>query len=82
MCGNAGLRQVMGGYTPGPSGAERQAMMDAPRLAREAAETQAAQGSNMKLAARNRRGGTSLLATGGIDGGIAPAAPGKAQLGA
>jgi hypothetical protein len=65
MCGNAGIKQLTGGYTPGPSDAERQAMIDAPRLASEAAAAGSAQSANAKLAARNARRSTSLLATGG-----------------
>lgn len=69
MCGNAGVNQTFGGYTPGPNAEERQAMIDAPVLARQAAETSAAQATNAKLAARNRRRGASLLATGAGDTG-------------
>ena len=83
MCGNAGLRQLSGGYTPGPSGEETAAMLAAPRLAAEAAQTQAAQAANSKLAARNKRRGASLLATGAGDtGALQPAGAGKSVLGA
>lgn len=77
MCGNAGWRQLTGGYTPGPSEAEKQAMRDAPRLAQEAADAKA----NSKLASRNRRVASSILATGAGTGAIQPLA-GKTQLGA
>lgn len=70
MCGNAGVRQLTGGYTPGPSEAEKRGMMDAPRLAAEAAATSAAQNANSKLAERNRRRAASLLATGAGDTGM------------
>jgi len=69
MCGNAGVNQTFGGYTPGPNAEERQAMIDAPRLAAEAAQTKASQAANSKLAARNKRRGASLLATGAGDTG-------------
>lgn len=69
MCGNAGYRQIMGTYTPGPSAEEQRAMIEAPVLARQAAETSAAQATNAKLAARNKRRGASLLATGAGDTG-------------
>lgn len=69
MCGNAGARQLFGGYTPGPNAEEQRAMIEAPVLARQAAETSAAQATNAKLAARNRRRGASLLATGAGDTG-------------
>lgn len=83
MCGNAGVRQLFGGYTPGPSGEEKQAMIDAPRLAAEAAQTSASQAANAKLAARNKRRGASLLATGAGDtGALQPAGAGKTVLGA
>ena len=83
MCGNAGARQAFGGYTPGPSGEEQAAMLAAPRLAAEAAQTQAAQAANAKLAARNKRRGASLLATGAGDtGALQPAGAGKSVLGA
>ena len=83
MCGNAGVRQLSGGYTPGPSGEETAAMLAAPRLAAEAAQTQAAQAANAKLAARNKRRGASLLATGAGDtGALQPAGAGKTVLGA
>lgn len=83
MCGNAGLRQLSGGYTPGPSGEETAAMLAAPRLAAEAAQTQASQAANSKLAARNKRRGASLLATGAGDtGALQPAGAGKSVLGA
>ena len=83
MCGNAGLRQAFGGYTPGPNAEERQAMIAAPRLAAEAAQTQASQAANAKLAARNKRRGASLLATGAGDtGALQPAGAGKTVLGA
>ena len=83
MCGNAGVRQAFGGYTPGPSGEEQAAMLAAPRLAAEAAQTQAAQAANAKLAARNKRRGASLLATGAGDAGaLQPAGAGKTVLGA
>ena len=81
MCGNAGLRQLTGGYTPGPNAEEKQAMIDAPRLAQEAADTKAAQNSNSKRASRNRRVASSILATGAGTGEIQPLA-GKTQLGA
>lgn len=70
MCGNAGVRQVFGGYTPGPSEAEQRAAIEAPVLARQAAETAAAQSANAKLAARNKRRAASLLATGAGDTGM------------
>lgn len=83
MCGNAGVRQAFGGYTPGPSGEEKAAMLAAPRLAAEAAQTQAGQAANAKLAARNKRRGASLLATGAGDtGALQPAGAGKSVLGA
>lgn len=83
MCGNAGLRQLTGGYTPGPSDAEKRAMMDAPRLAAEAAATSAAQAANAKLAERNRRRYASLLATGAGDSGMVQGATAsKTVLGA
>ena len=83
MCGNAGVRQLSGGYTPGPSGEEQAAMLAAPRLAAEAAQTQAAQAANAKLAARNKRRGASLLATvAGDTGALQPAGGGKSVLGA
>lgn len=83
MCGNAGIRQLSGGYTPGPSGEEKAAMLAAPRLAAEAAQTQAVQAANAKLAARNKRRGASLLATGAGDtGALQPAGAGKTVLGA
>ena len=85
MCGNAGVRQLTGGYTPGPSEAEKRAALDAPRLAQEAADIKAAQkaaqNSNSKLASRNRRVASSILATGAGTGAIQPLA-GKTQLGA
>ena len=81
MCGNAGVRQLTGGYTPGPSEDEKRAALDAPRLAQEAADIKAAQNSNSKLASRNRRVATSILATGAGTGAIQPLA-GKTQLGA
>jgi hypothetical protein len=81
MCGNAGLRQLTGGYTPGPNAQEQQAMIDAPRLAQEAADAKAAQNSNSRLASRNRRVASSILATGAGTGEIQPLA-GKTQLGA
>ena len=83
MCGNAGARQAFGGYTPGPNAEERQAEIDAPRLAAEAAHTKASQAANSKLAARNKRRGASLLATGAGDtGALQPAGAGKTVLGA
>lgn len=83
MCGNAGIRQLSGGYTPGPSVEENAAMLAAPRLAAEAAQTQASQAANAKLAARNKRRGASLLATGAGDtGALQPAGAGKTVLGA
>ena len=81
MCGNAGVRQLTGSYTPGPSDAEKRAALDAPRLAQEAADAKAAQNSNSKLASRNRRVATSILATGAGTGATQPLA-GKTQLGA
>ena len=81
MCGNAGVRQLTGGYTPGPSEAEKRAALDAPRLAQEAADIKAAQNSNSRLASRNRRVASSVLATGAGTGAIQPLA-GKTQLGA
>lgn len=68
---NPGLKTLMGTYTPGPSDAEKRGMMDAPRLAAEAAATGAAQAANAKLADRNRRRSASLLATGAGDTGMA-----------
>lgn len=83
MCGNAGMRQLTGGYTPGPSDEEKRAMMDAPRLAQEAANTAAAQSANAKLADRNRRRNASLLATGAGDtGAVQTTTPAKTVLGA
>ena len=83
MCGNAGVRQLSGSYTPGPNAEEMQAMIDAPRLAAEAAQTKASQVANAKLAARNKRRGASLLATGAGDtGALQPAGAGKTVLGA
>lgn len=83
MCGNAGVRQLSGSYTPGPNAEEMQAMIDAPRLAAEAAQTKAAQAANSKLAARNKRRGASLLATvAGDTGALQPAGAGKSVLGA
>ena len=82
MCGNAGIRQLTGGYTPGPSDEEKRAAMAAPRLAAEAANTSAAQDANAKLAARNKRRSVSLLATGAGDTGLVQAAGGKSVLGA
>lgn len=83
MCGNAGVRQLSGSYTPGPNAEEMQAMIDAPRLAAEAAQTKASQAANSKLAVRNKRRGASLLATGAGDtGALQPAGAGKSVLGA
>jgi len=83
MCGNAGIRQLTGGYTPGPSEEEKRGALDAPRLAAEAAQTKAVQAANSKLAARNKRRGASLLATGAGDtGALQPAGAGKTVLGA
>ena len=83
MCGNAGVRQLTGGYTPGPSEAEKRGMMDAPRLAAEAAANAAAQSANAKMAARNRRRSASLLATGSGDtGAVQTTTPAKNVLGA
>lgn len=67
---NPGVKTLMGTYTPGPSDAEKRGMMDAPRLAAEAAATGAAQAANAKLADRNRRRSASLLATGAGDTGM------------
>ena len=83
MCGNAGIRQLTGGYTPGPSEEEMRGALDAPRLAAEAVQTKASQAANAKLAARNKRRGASLLATGAGDtGALQPAGAGKTVLGA
>lgn len=80
---NPGFKQLTGAYTPGPSEAEKRAMMDAPRLAAEAAATSAAQAANAKLAERNRRRYASLLATGAGDTGIVQGATAsKTVLGA
>ena len=81
MCGNAGVRQLTGGYTPGPSEAEKRGALDAPRLAQEAADAKAAKNANSKLASRNRRVASSILATGAGTGAIEPLA-GKTKLGA
>ncbi len=69
IANNPGLKTITGAYTPGPSAEEQRAMIEAPVLARQAAETAAAQATNAKLAARNRRRGASLLATGAGDTG-------------
>lgn len=82
MCGNPGVRQIFGGYTPGPSEEEKRGALEAPRIAAEAAQTSAAQASNAKLAARNKRRGASLLATGAGDTGLVQAPGGKTALGA
>lgn len=80
---NPGFKQLTGGYTPGPSEAEKRGMMDAPRLAAEAAATSAAQAANAKLAANNRRRSASLLATGaGGTGAVQTTTPAKVVLGA
>ena len=66
MCGNAGVNQTFGGYTPGPNAEERQAMIDAPRLAAEAAQTKAVQSANAKLA----KDSAANIASGRMDGRI------------
>lgn len=79
---NPGVKTAMGTYTPGPNAEEKAAALAAPRLAAEAAQTSAAQSANSKLAARNKRRGASLLATGAGDTGLVQAAGGKSVLGA
>lgn len=80
---NPGVKTALGQYTPGPNAEEKQAAIDAPRLAAEAVDTKASQSANAKLAARNRRRGASLLATGAGDtGALQPAGGGKTVLGA
>lgn len=81
IANNPGFKTLTGSYTPGPSEAEKRGALDAPRLAQEAADTKAAQNSNSKLASRNRRVASSILATGAGTGAIQPIA-GKTQLGA
>lgn len=81
IANNPGFKTLTGAYTPGPSEAEKRGALDAPRLAQEAADAKAAQNSNSKLASRNRRVASSILATGAGTGEIQPLA-GKTQLGA
>lgn len=83
IANNPGFKTMTGAYTPGANAQEKQAAIDAPRLAAEAAATSAAQDANAKLAARNKRRGASLLATGAGDVGLVQSAPGsKVALGA
>lgn len=80
---NPGFKTITGAYTPGPNNEEKQGALNAPRLAAEAAQTSATQSANAKLAARNKRRGASLLATGAGDtGALQPAGGGKTVLGA
>ena len=80
---NPGVKTITGAYTPGPNAEEKNAALNAPRLAAEAAQTSATQNANAKLAARNKRRGASLLATGAGDTGVLQSpGGGKSVLGA
>lgn len=74
MCGT--INKLFGGgqaaMAPGPTPAQNQA----------AADASAAQSSNAKLAERNKRRSTSLLATGAGDTGMVQTNGGKTTLGA
>lgn len=82
LTNNPGFKTVTGAYTPGKNAEEKAAELAAPRLAAEAAQAKAGQDANAKLAARNKRRGASLLATGAGDTGLVQAPGGKSVLGA
>lgn len=91
MCGTAsklvgGLATMTNGLagallSGGQSGPSQLATSD-PAAKQAEADTKAAQSANAKLAARNRRRGSSLLATGAGDAGVVQPAGGKSVLGA
>lgn len=75
MCGL--IQSIFGG------GAPKMAPVVDAAAQQESADAKATQGANAKLAARNRRRGASLLATGAGDTGLAQSAPAaKTVLGA
>ena len=91
MCGNGFVSQVMGavgkvgqdvGLIPKSESVAQTPAPASVANSQALADTQASQSANAKLAARNKRRGASLLATGAGDSGMVQSTGGKSVLGA